>query len=871
MFDMENKEYNFAKIEKKWQDIWDYKESFKFDEKATNRKKRYVLEMLPYPSGSIHMGHLRNYAIGDVVARHYFKLGYNVLHPMGFDAFGLPAENAANERGIHPADWTYKNIEEMEKQIKMIGFSYDWSRKIATCDPEYYKHEQRMFTKFFEAGIAYKKESYVNWDPVDQTVLANEQVVDGKGWRSGALVEKKLMNQWFLKISDYAERLLDGLKTLEEWPQKIRLMQEKWIGKSSGAIIKFDLKNSVEYNVKNIEVFSTRPDTLFGASFVAISAEHPLAEEIARNNKEAQSFIEECIRAGGVSEDVMEKAEKLGYNTGVSVCHPFDKDRTIPVYIANFVLMGYGTGAVFGCPAHDQRDYEFATKYSLPITQVVWNGEESDIVELGSAYTGSGKIIHSEFLNDLEVEVAKKVAIERLADLGLGCEEVSYRLRDWGVSRQRYWGCPIPILYLEDGTVVPVPEEDLPVLPPEDVKFEGKGNPLENHPTWKYTTYKGQKAIRETDTLDTFFESSWYFFRYICPHLEDKAFDKEAVDRIMPVDNYIGGIEHAVLHLLYARFFTMALSDVGYCKVQEPFKGLYTQGMVCHQTYQTQDNKWLYPTEVYKDDGKYKHVSTQDLIKVGPSQKMSKSKRNTVDPVNIVTKYGADTARLFMLSDSPPERDLEWTDSGIEASYKYLSKIWKMCQDFAEYKAKNKSNDGYSIDSLTEEEKDVLTKTHQLLQDYPKLVNDFHFNKIIARLREISNSLEKLDYSSSVSSYSIYKESLEAFLQMFNPFIPHITEELYNIVNINNNGDIISLTSYPEINHDVLIKRTMNITVQINGKTRGILTLPINSSQDEIETLAKNDNTIAKYLYNKKLLKVIYVKDKIISFVVSEL
>src|SRR6185312_6485296 len=650
--------YNFKEAETRWQQVWRERGTFHV-EADPKRPKYYVLEMFPYPSGKLHVGHVRNYTMGDMVARYKRAQGFNVLHPMGWDAFGLPAENAAMASKVHPATWTYANIATMREQLKRMGLSYDWEREIATCHPEYYRHEQKMFLDFLKAGLAYRRESWVNWDPVENTVLANEQVIDGRGWRSGALVEKRLLSQWFLRITHYADDLLDALKTLERWPERVRLMQENWIGRSEGARVFFPLKGRNE----RLEIFTTRPDTLYGASFCALSPNHPLAQELAATNPELAAFIAECNRMG-TSEAVLETAEKKGFDTGVKVVHPLDKSWTLPLYVANFVLMEYGTGAIFGCPAHDQRDLDFARKYKLAVKPVVLPpGEDPLRFSVGNeAFVGDGTIFNSDFLDGLDVASAKRKVIERLQALSAGQGTIQFRLRDWGVSRQRYWGCPIPVIHCGKCGIVPVPERDLPVKLPEDVTFDRPGNPLDHHPTWKYTTCPecGGAAQRETDTFDTFFESSWYFERYCSPR-DAAAFKRAEVDYWMPVDQYIGGIEHAVLHLLYSRFFTRALRDCGYLGLKEPFAGLFTQGMVCHETYRDEAGNWLFPEEVKRDAQGNVLDAHSRPVTVGRNEKMSKSKKNVVGLEAIVDAYGADTARLYLLSDSPPERDLEWT------------------------------------------------------------------------------------------------------------------------------------------------------------------------------------------------------------------
>ncbi len=743
--------YNPRETETKWQRIWEEEETFRA-QLSTSAPKYYVLEMFPYPSGSIHMGHVRNYTLGDVMARFKRAQGFNVLHPMGWDAFGLPAENAAIERNTHPATWTYANIEAMRKQLKTIGLSYDWSREFATCSPDYYKYEQAFFLKFLEHGLAYRKESYVNWDPVDNTVLANEQVIEGRGWRSGAPVERRKLSQWFLRISNYAEDLLSALDGLDHWPEKVRAMQERWIGKSTGAVLKLRVvSHESQLAQETLEIYTTRPDTIFGMSFCAIAPNHPLAIQLMAHNRHLSSFIEEC-NSLGTSEEAIEKAEKKGFNTGLRVRHPFE-EREVPLFVANFVLMDYGTGAIFGCPAHDQRDFEFAKKYGLPIIEVVrdkkpvsgiQHSEASNSTEcMTEPYTGDGFLINSGFLNGLTVQEAKTHAIAELEKQGAGTAKINYRLRDWGVSRQRYWGCPIPIIYCATCGTVPVPEKDLPVMLPEDVSFDKPGNPLAHHPGWKHVACPkcGKPAERETDTFDTFFESSWYFARFT-DTAAGQAFNAQALAYWMPVDCYIGGIEHAVLHLLYSRFFTRALNACGLMPAQEPFKRLETQGMICHETYKSASGKWLGPDDIEKrPDGSAISRSSGEPITVGRVEKMSKSKRNTVDPTDIIASYGADAARLFMLSDSPPERDLEWTDAGIEGAWRYINRVWRLVLGGAQHS--EKSDHLPESQMLNAECLKLRQALHRTIANVTQDIEKFHFNKAVARIRELTNVLEE--------------------------------------------------------------------------------------------------------------------------------
>jgi leucyl-tRNA synthetase len=1036
--------YNHKLAEKKWQKAWEEKGIFKFDENSA-KEKYYVLEMFPYPSGKIHMGHLRNYTIGDAVARFKKLQGFNVLHPMGFDAFGLPAENAALEHKVHPEKWTLENIKTMKAELKSIGLSLDWSREIATCLPDYYKHEQKIFLDFLKAGLAYQKESFVNWDPIDQTVLANEQVIDGRGWRSGALVEKKKLKQWFLKVSDFSEELLSELKNLKGWDERVLTMQEKWIGKSEGLIVDFQLSD----NSGSIPVYTTRGDTLFGASFVGISPNHPIAQELAQNNSEVKKFIDEC-NASAVDEQTIEKQEKKGFKTGLRVENPIykfapknegvesscqsDDRRFLDVYIANFVLMEYGTGAVFGCPAHDERDFEFAKKYNLPIQQVVENYDkflaETDLInfsdssikaviddiksksddeieltkiaynfvrdeinhtmddksylsqapnlkasEVLSSKAGfcfgkaallcailrgmkipcgfsdqllmfdedisdrkiihtvnavylqslkkwirldargnkpedvkaefslneeklayparlefleinnlgiysdisesaielyrvsktnaeiienlfadknlpkessseDGRMINSEFLDGLTCLEAKEKVFEILSSQNAATKKINYRLRDWGVSRQRYWGCPIPILYLEDGSVVPVPEEDLPVELPKDVEFNGLGNPLALHPTWKYTTYKGQKAIRETDTFDTFFESSWYFLRYISQP-ENKAFEKDAANKFMQVDQYIGGVEHAVLHLLYARFFTKALKKCGYLDVSEPFANLLTQGMVCHQTYKDKaSGKWIFPSQAAG-------MKPEDVI-VGRSEKMSKSKKNTVEPVHIVESYGADTARLFMLSDTPASRDLDWSESGIDGCWKYVNRLWKLVS----------SNLNQEIGEAAKDHQ-ITKLTHKTIAAVKDEYEKIGFNRAIAKIREFSNALEKFEAKSEADK-KVMNFALKNLVILISPIMPHLAEELWFALG---NKTLVSEEKFPEFDVSLISEDEVGVAVQVAGKLRAVIQMPKGSSKEEMQKAAFENENVKKFIEGKEMKKIIIVPDKLVNIV----
>ncbi len=1044
---VETSNYNHNFVEKKWQKKWEEKQVFKFDENSS-KEKYYVLEMFPYPSGKIHMGHLRNYAIGDAIARYKKQKGFNVLHPMGFDAFGLPAENAALEHKIHPQNWTLSNIKQMREELKSIGLSIDWNREVITCLPDYYKHEQKIFTDFLKAGLAYQKESFVNWDPIDQTVLANEQVIDGRGWRSGALVEKKKLKQWFLKVSDFSEELLAELKNLTGWDERVLSMQENWIGKSEGALVNFkiDQKNSVfsSKEIDHIQIYTTRPDTLFGASFIAISAHHPLAIELAKNNQEIANFIDECNK-NAVNEQSIETQEKKGVKTSIKVNHPFDENWKLDVYIANFVLMEYGTGAVFACPAHDERDFEFAKKYNLPIKQVVEQEEnflkETDLIDfsnreiqdliknlktkvssndevalakaafefvrdeishamdeqkflnekpylkasevlksrvgfcfgkaallaallrgmnipagfsdqllmfdeeisdrkiihtvnavylksvkkwirldargnkpvdvnaefsldqeklayearaefseinnlgiysdvsidainlyqksktnaeiidnlfasinqLDQPYLEDGIIINSKFLDGLSTADAKSSVIDLLEKNNLGKRKVNFRLRDWGVSRQRYWGCPIPILYLEDGSVVAVPEEELPVELPKDVEFTGSGNPLANHKTWKYTTYKGQKAVRETDTFDTFFESSWYFLRYISQP-ENKAFEKELANKFMPVDQYIGGVEHAVLHLLYARFFTKALKKCSYLDISEPFKNLLTQGMVCHNTFKDKEGKWVHTDDAIKqENGKFIHAKTKEELVVGRSEKMSKSKKNVVEPANIVAGYGADVARLFMLSDTPASRDLDWSESGIDGAWRYVNRLFRLVANApktAEIKVKTVS--------------EIVKLTHKTIAAAGEEYNKLSFNRAIAKIREFSNELEKFSPKTEDEKVEM-NFALRNLVILFSPIMPHLAEECWEMLG---NQNLVAEAEFPEFDPSLIVDDSSKIAVQVLGKLRAVIEVPKGISKADLEKAAFENENVKKFIEGKEIKKIIIVPDKLVNIVV---
>lgn len=947
----EMERYNFKKTEKKWQKYWEDNNSFKFD-KNDNRQKYYVLSMFPYPSGELHVGHLRNFTIGDIIARFKRMQGYNVLHPMGADAFGLPAENAAIKKNINPEEWTINNIEKFKTSMKLLGLSFDYSRFFATCLPDYYGKQQEIFIKLFKKGLAYQKESFVNWDPVDQTVLANEQIVNGRGWRSGAVVEKKKLKQWFFKTTNYAEELLNDLEKLDGWPKKVKLMQKNWIGRSEGALVDFNIadnevknkkvieldclepwfsclkdgtktiegrKNSTKYqNIKGgtiikfknnsdsflvevlkvekyknvreylesndlsriapfasgidevekiyrdmvtdidnyeflafhvrriydkITVYTTRPDTLFGASFVAISANHPLAEQLAKNNKNIADFIEDCGKTS-IDEETIETTEKKGMDTGLKVIHPFNSNIKLPVYIANFVLMDYGTGAIFACPAHDKRDYDFAKKYGLPITKVI----ECEALP----FEEDGIAINSDFLNGLTTKEAKVKAIEKIEELGIGKKKINYRLRDWGFSRQRYWGCPIPVVYCEKCGTVHLENKDLPLKLPKDVEFTGKGNPLENHPTWKYTKCPkcGSPAIRETDTMDTFVDSSWYFFRY--PELtEDRPFNSELCEKLLPIDQYVGGVEHAILHLIYCRFFTKALRDCGYFKMDEPVKNLFNLGMVCHKAYRGVKSKdWCYPWNVEEKNGKYYNIETKEELSCEGIIKVSKSKLNVIDMTKVTEDYGADAARVFIMSDNPADEDFEWTEDGIDSCWKYINRFYRLAMNFKD------RFDLSEFNCVNE----IVKNTHKTIKAVTNNLNKLEFNKAIAKIRELTNFLEKVQINSDEEKKS-YSFALVSVIKLFMPFAPHLCCELLETFGIGNQD-------WPSFNEEYTIDNNVTIALQVNGKLRGTINVPLDFDKNELEKLAKEETNVAKYIGDKAIKKTIVVPNKLVNFVV---
>ena len=840
----------------RWQRVWDERQCFRADDAradAEGKPRSFVLEMFPYPSGRIHIGHVRNYTMGDVLARYKRMKGFEVLHPMGWDAFGMPAENAAMEKGVHPGGWTRENIANMKAQLKRLGFALDWSRELATCEPEYYGHEQALFLDLYAGGLVYRKESAVNWDPIDQTVLANEQVIDGRGWRSGALVEKRKLSQWFLKITDFADELLDGLGTLDGWPEKVRLMQENWIGKSQGLQFRFDLVAPPAGLPASFDVFTTRPDTMFGASFAAIAAEHPLALALAARDPQAAAFIEEC-RKGGTTAAELETAEKKGYDTGLRVHHPLDVGQTLPVYIANFVLMDYGTGAVFACPAHDQRDLDFARKYDLPVRRVVADGDSTGAAyDSDDAYTGDGVLVNSAFLDGLEVEAAKATVIARAQNEGWGQGKTVWRLRDWGVSRQRYWGTPIPFIHCEACGIVPVPKDQLPVTLPEDVDFSIPGNPLLRHPTWKTVECPrcSAPAQRETDTLDTFVDSSWYFLRF-ASQPADKPFDPAEIARWLPVEQYIGGIEHAILHLLYARFWTRALKRIGKLDVAEPFASLFTQGMVTHETYSRIDPAngqptFFSPTEVERSADAATLKADGAPVEVGRVIKMSKSKKNVVDPDTIVADYGADAIRWFMLSDSPPERDLPWSEAGIEGCARFVQRLWRL---FGQYDA-----------GAAGEDKALDRKRDQAVAAVAEDIEALSFNKAVARIYELASAVEKAAPSASRS------QAIRALLLLVAPMMPHLAEEAWATIGANGTGSLVAEAAWPTFDPALLVEDEVTIAIQVKGKLRDTLTVAKGTTKEELEALALASDKVQRALEGAAVKKVIVVPDRLVNLV----
>ena len=838
--------YNFQLIEKKWQSVFEKEKLYREKEYP----KFYCLEMFPYPSGKIHMGHVRNYTIGDVIARFKYLNGHNVLHPMGWDAFGLPAENAAKENKLHPEDWTKKNISEMRRQLKMLGLSIDWDLEISTCDESYYKHQQELFIDLYEKGLVKRKESYVNWDPIEQSVLANEQVIDGKGWRSGAIVEKKKLSQWVFKITEFTDELLNDLYSLENWPEKVKLMQKNCIGKSTGCEINFQILDQKEV----IKIFTTRPDTIFGASFIAVSIDHPICKKLEEEN-DYLIFKKECLKTG-TTEESLAGVEKKGYNTGLFVQHPFIENKKIPVFAANFVLMDYGTGAVFGCPAHDQRDLDFAKKYNLEITEVVAENTKlrKKFSELNEAYTSDGVMINSDFLNGLNIASAQKKIIESIEEKQIGQKKITFRLKDWGVSRQRYWGCPIPMIYLEDGSVVPVEKDELPIKLPYDIDLKKSGNPLDNHPTWKKTLHKksGKPAIRETDTLDTFVDSSWYFMRFCSPQNKKEPFDISDLNYWLPVDQYIGGVEHAILHLLYSRFFMRALQKNNQkINEKEPFKGLFTQGMVCHETYKDSKGNWLNPNEIEREN-KNNYIKTLDKTEVivGSSESMSKSKKNVIDPESMIKSFGADAVRWFILSDSPPEKDVQWSNQGVSAAYKFLQKIYNLNNLILNRPDKQPLKD-----------KEFNMKINNYIAKITNLIDNFQLNVVVANVYGVYNVFNA-SLGEEISNESL-KKNFSNLLKTLLPFTPHLASECLEEL-----GEK-ETKHWPKINSELVLDEKIKMAVQINGKTRDVIEIKKNLDEKNAITESKKNKKVSNYLIDKKIIKTIFVKNKIINYLVK--
>ena len=870
-----NDRYNARAAEAHWQKTWAERGIFA-TKNDDPREKYYVLEMFPYPSGRIHMGHVRNYTMGDVVARFKRAMGFNVLHPMGWDAFGMPAENAAIDRKVHPKAWTYDNIATMKKQLMSMGLSLDWTRELATCDPSYYRHQQKMFLDFLAAGLVAREYRKVNWDPVDQTVLANEQVIDGHGWRSGALVEQRDLFQWVFKISDYAEDLLDALETLDRWPEKVRLMQKNWIGRSEGLLLRFALDPATTPNKeRELEIFTTRPDTLFGAKFMALSPDHPLAAAAAAKNPKLTEFIERCHRMG-TSQAAIDTAEKLGFDTGMKAVHPFDTNWKLPVYVANFILMEYGTGAIFGCPAHDQRDLDFVNKYGLGNTPVVCppNQDPKTFVITDTAYVGEGHMINSRFLDGMTIdeakeEVAKRLERETRDNLPVAQRQVNYRLRDWGISRQRYWGCPIPIIHCDKCGTVPVPEKDLPVTLPEDVTFDKPGNPLDRHPTWKNVKCPqcGGGARRETDTMDTFVDSSWYFARFTDPWNTKVPTDRKTVDAWLPVDQYIGGIEHAILHLLYSRFFTRAMHKTGHAGIDEPFAGLFTQGMVVHETYRTKGGDWVMPAEV-KVEGlggarRATLAATGEPIEIGSVEKMSKSKKNTVDPEDIIAAYGADTARWFMLSDSPPERDVIWTEEGVQGAWRFVQRLWRLVGEIAEVNAPAAHPDAFGERALV-----VRKAAHRALANVSDDIAKLRFNRCVAHIYEFANALSDAIGSAETAPSPDFawalREAGDILVCLFHPMMPHLAEECWAALG---HKTLVSAEAWPQVEPALLVENTITLPVQINGKKRADVTVARDAEREDIETAVLALNAVKRALDGKHPKKVIVVPYRIVNVV----
>ena len=851
---MDFEKFNPSLVDQKWQKYWEEKKIFKCS-KNKEKPKYYCLEMFPYPSGKIHMGHVRNYTLGDVIANYKRLNGFNVLHPMGWDSFGMPAENAAIQKKLHPKEWTLENIKAMKNQLKLLGFSIDWDREISTCDDNYYSHQQKFFLDLLKKGLVYKKESLVNWDPVDNTVLANEQVIDGKGWRSGAQVVQKKLSQWFFKITAFADELDSSLNSLNEWPEKVKIMQKNWIGKSIGCELNFKFKN----NKNTITVFTTRPDTIFGASFLALAVDHPLSKEY-ENDVKYLKFKENCYKTGNTDEAIA-KTEKLGFKSKYEVKHPFIKNKTLPVFFANFVLMEYGTGAIFGCPAHDQRDLDFANKYKLEVTPVILPKDEDPkkYKITNEAYTGDGKIINSDFLNNLNVTEGKSRIIQEVEKNKLGKSQTTFRLRDWGISRQRYWGCPIPVMYNQKGEVIPVSEEDLPVKLPDDINFSKAGNPLDHHSKWKNVKCKktGEPLTRETDTLDTFVDSSWYFLRFCSSDNDKEGFSKEDAKYWMPVDQYIGGVEHAILHLLYSRFFSRAITQNTEFEIKEPFKGLFTQGMVCHKTFKNEIGEWIFPEDVIEDNGKFIEKKTNQIVKVGPSESMSKSKKNVIDPQTVINLFGADAVRWFVLSDSPPERDIQWSDEGISGSYKFIQKIWTVSEMIQNID----KNNNLGKDDISKIEKAI----NKLIKEVTFNIENFHFNVAVAKFYEFMNFLSKHLHENK-SEIKLFKKILKDFLILIYPFTPHLASECWE-KNFDNQN--IHTESWPKFDEKIIKEEKINIVIQINGKKRTLLNTESDQDQEIIFKKCLEIESVKKLLADKHVVKKIYVKNKLVNIVVK--
>ncbi|MEM0907926.1 MAG: leucine--tRNA ligase [Pseudomonadota bacterium] len=850
--------YNAPVVEAKWRSHWDEADLYR-THNDDPRPKYYVLEMFPYPSGRLHMGHVRNYTMGDVVARYRRARGYNVLHPMGWDAFGMPAENAAMRTKIHPAQWTYDNIAAMRAQLKSMGLSIDWSREFATCDVAYYHQQQRLFLALLEAGLVTRKTSRVNWDPEDMTVLANEQVIDGRGWRSGALVEQRELSQWFFKITDFAEDLLEALGTLERWPDKVRLMQRNWIGRSEGLFLRFKYTTPSPDGQTTLDVFTTRPDTIFGASFMAVSPGHPLAKAAAEANPDIAEFIAECERMGTSAVEI-EKAEKKGVPLNLRVAHPFDETKTLPVYVANFILMDYGTGAIFGCPAHDQRDLDFARKYDLPVTAVVRPSDADDTFAVGNeAFTGVGRLFNSRFLDGMSIEQAKAAVADKMEAREIdgapqGRREVNFRLRDWGISRQRYWGCPIPVVHCPACGIVPVPEADLPVKLPDDVTFDTPGNPLDHHPTFSKVACPrcGADARRETDTMDTFVDSSWYFARFTAPEA-DTPINTEAMEAWLPVDQYIGGVEHAILHLLYSRFFMRAVDRAGFGKCHEPFAGLFTQGMVTHETYKNEAGQWLFPDEVELREGKAVHAKTGAPVIVGAIEKMSKTSKNVVDPDDIISTYGADTARFFMLSDTPPERDIEWTDAGVDAAHRFVQRVWRLVGEAVPRFGEPGTGDGLELRKAS----------HAHIRDITNDIESLAFNRAVARLYEWSHAIQKA-IAAPQTPGAVLREALDQMIRAFAPMMPHLAEECWEAIG---NQGFAAAAAWPDYDPALLVETTVTLPVQVNGKKRAEVTVPKDAANDDIERAVLALDEVKRFLDGKTPRKVIIVPQRIVNVV----